>query len=122
MDDMQDKLNAVLGNPDMMAQIMSMAQSLGGGAPSPPSPVPTPPPQPVMPGIPEGLDIGTITKLAGMVGSAHVDKDQRTLLLALRPYLTNDRIGKLERAMRAAKLAGVATSLLGSGILSRTGR
>ena len=116
MDEMESKLNAVLSNPDMMAQIMSMAQALGGGAPSPP------PPQPVMPDIPEGLDIGMITKLAGMANSANVDKDQRALLIALRPYLTNDRIGKLERAMRAAKLAGLATTLLGSGILTRAGR
>jgi hypothetical protein len=116
MDEMESKLNAVLSNPDMMAQIMSMAQALGGGAPSPP------PPQPVMPDIPEGLDIGMITKLAGMANSANVDKDQRALLIALRPYLTNDRIGKLERAMRATKLAGLATTLLGSGILTRAGR
>ena len=119
MDEMQDKLNAVLGNPDMMAQIMSMAQSLGGGASSPP---PAAPLQPATTDFPEGLDLATITKLAGMMGSANVDKDQRTLLLALRPYLTHDRIGKLERAMRAAKLAGVATTLLSSGFLSRTGR
>lgn len=119
MDDMEAKLGAILGNPDMMAQIMSMAQTLGGGASPPP---PTPPPQPSIPGIPEGLDIGMITKLAGMASSANVDKDQRALLFALRPYLTNERIGKLERAMRAAKLADLATSLLGSGILSRTGR
>ena len=116
MDEMESKLNAVLSNPDMMAQIMSMAQALGGGAPSPP------PPQPVKPDIPEGLDIGMITKLAGMANSANVDKDQRALLIALRPYLTNDRIGKLERAMRATKLAGLATTLLGSGILTRAGR
>ena len=116
MDEMESKLNAVLSNPDMMAQIMSMAQALGGSAPSPP------PPQPVMPDIPEGLDIGMITKLAGMANSANVDKDQRALLIALRPYLTNDRIGKLERAMRATKLAGLATTLLGSGILTRAGR
>ena len=116
MDEMESKLNAVLSNPDMMTQIMSMAQALGGGAPSPP------PPQPVMPDIPEGLDIGMITKLAGMANSANVDKDQRALLIALRPYLTNDRIGKLERAMRATKLAGLATTLLGSGILTRAGR
>ena len=120
MDDMEAKLGTILGNPDMMAQIMSMAQSLGGSTSAPP---PAPPPQqPVMPGIPEGLDIGMITKLAGMANSANVDKDQQALLFALRPYLTNERIGKLERAMRAAKLAGLATSLLGSGILSRAGR
>ena len=120
MDDMETKLGAILGNPDMMAQIMSMAQTLGGGT-SPPPPAP-PPPQPAMPGIPEGLDIGMITKLAGMANSTNVDKDQRALLFALRPYLTNERIGKLERAMRAAKLASLATSFLGSGILTRTGR
>lgn len=118
MDDMEAKIGAILGNPDMMAQIMSMAQTFGGGAPSPPPP----PQQPAIPALPDGLDIGMITKLAGMANSANVDNDQRALLFALRPYLTNERIGKLERAMRAAKLAGLATTLLGSGILTRTGR
>ena len=116
MDDMESKLGSILGNPDMMAQIMSMAQQLGGGnsAPAPP-----PPPEP---SIPEGLDMGMMMKLAGMANSANIDKNQQTLLLALRPYLTMDRIGKLEKAMRAAKLAGLASSILGSGILSRIGR
>ena len=120
MDDMESKLGAILGNPDMMAQIMSMAQTLGGGAPSPPPPAPPPPA--AMPGIPEGLDMGMITKIVGMANSANVDKDQRALLFALRPYLSNEQIGKLERAMRAAKLANLATSLLSSGILTHTGR
>ena len=119
MDDMESRLGAILGNPDMMAQIMSMAQKLGGGnsAPAPP-----PPPQLTMPSLPDGLDMGMLMKLAGMANSANVDKDQRALLLALRPYLTGDRIGKLEKAMRAAKLAGVASSILGSGILTQLGR
>ncbi len=123
MDDMEAKLGAILGNPDMMAQIMSMAQTLGGGDSSPPSaPPPSAPPPPATPNLPDGLDIGMITKLAGMVGSANVDKHQQALLFALRPYLANDRIGKLEKAMRAAKLASLTTSLLGSGILTRLGR
>ena len=116
MDEMEAKLGAILGNPDMMAQIMSMAQSLGGGAP-PPSP-----PQEPQPAIPEGLDMAMLTKLAGMASSANVDKDQRALLMALRPYLSQDRIGRLERAMRATKLASVASTFLGSGILSHLGR
>ena len=29
MDEMEQKLGAILGNPDLMKQIMSMAQSLG---------------------------------------------------------------------------------------------
>ena len=116
MDDMEAKLGAILGNPDMMAQIMSMAQQLGGGAPSPP-----PPPEPVMPGIPEGLDMGMVMKLAGMANSANIDSNQKTLLMALRPYLVSERITKLEKAMRAAKLAGLASQFLGSGLLSQRG-
>ena len=118
MDDMESKLGAILNNPDMMAQIMSMAQQFSGGenAPSPP-----PPPQPA-PNIPDGLDMGMLMKVAGMANSANVDQDQRALLLALRPYLTSERIGRLEKAMRASKLAGLASSFLGSGILSRIGR
>lgn len=116
MEDMESKLGAILNNPDMMAQIMSMAQQFSGGESPPP-----PPPEPT-PSLPEGLDMGMLMKVAGMANSASVDKDQRALLLALRPYLTTDRIGRLEKAMRASKLAGLASSFLGSGILSQIGR
>lgn len=119
MDDMESKLGAILGNPDMMAQIMSMAQKLGGGDTAPP---PTPPPQPTIPNLPEGLDMGMLMKVAGMANSANIDGNQKALLMALRPYLVPDRIGKLEKAMRAAKLASIASSILGSGLLFQSGR
>lgn len=118
MDDMESKLGAILGNPDMMAQIMSMAQQLGGGSPSPPPP----PPPPASPAPLEGFDPGMLMKLAGMAKSASVDSNQKALLMALRPYLTQERIGRLEKAMRAAKLAGIASAILGSGLLSQPGR
>ena len=119
MDDMESKLGAILGNPDMMAQIMSMAQKLGGDAPPP---QPPPPQQPIIPSLPEGLDMGLLMKIAGMANSANIDGNQKALLVALRPYLVPERIGKLEKAMRAAKLAGMASSILGSGLLFQTGR
>ena len=96
---------------------MSMAQQLGGGSPPPPAP----PPQQTSE-LPDGLDMGMLMKIAGMANSANVDSNQRTLLLALRPYLTGDRIGKLEKAMRAAKLAAVASTIFSSGILTKAGR
>ena len=43
--------------------------------------------------------------------------EQKALLAALSPYISGSRIHKLEKAMRAAKLAGVATSFLGSSQL-----
>lgn len=115
MDSMEDKLNAVLGNPQLMQQIMTMAQSLSDPQP-PPAPLPE---TPSMPDInPEMLQ--KILSVAGKIGT---DPQQKALLSALRPYLNEGRIGKLERAMRAAKLATLASGAFNSGALSfLTGR
>ena len=110
MEDFESKLGQILGNPEMMGKIMAMAQSFG----SQESPPPSPPPQESP--IPE-LDLATIQKISGLMGSANVDNDQQALLHALAPYISGGRISKLERAMRAAKLAGVARNFLGSSSL-----
>ena len=119
MDDMQDQMNAILSDPDMMQKIMSMAQSLSQPAP-PPSPE-NPPGAPTEP-LPE-IDIGMVQKLSGLAGQSNIDKDQRSLLKALGPYLSRERITKLEKAMRAAKMASMASVLLNqSGIHFPSGR
>jgi len=107
MDDFENKLGQILGNPEMMGKIMAMAQSFGSQeAP------PEPPPRQESP-IPE-IDFAAIQKLTGLMGKAGVDSDQKALLSALSPYISSSRIHKLEKAMRAAKLAGAATTFLGS--------
>lgn len=103
MDDFESKLGQILGNPEMMGKIMAMAQSFG-------NPEPTPEPQKELPEI----DFATIQKLTGLMGKADVDNEQKALLSALSPYISTSRIRKLEKAMRAAKLAGVATTFLGN--------
>ena len=105
MEDFENKLGQILGNPEMMGKIMAMAQSFGSQEAAP-----EPPPQQEMPDV----DLATIQKLTGLMGKAGVDSRQKALLAALSPYISNNRIQKLEKAMRAAKLAGVATSFLGS--------
>lgn len=116
MDNMEEKLGAILSNPQMMEQIMSMASALGSAQQSP---LPPEPPAPAMPQI----DMGMLQKLSGLAGQAGIDQDQQTLLRALSPYLSRDRISRLERAMRAAKTARLATDLLGNGGLNfLTGR
>ena len=101
---MEEKLGAILANPQLMQQIMSMAQSLG-----------TPPPPPKEPPAPQprGMDPALVQSILGMVQGAGIDCNQRALLDALCPYLSQDRIRRLERAMRAAKLAGLASGFLG---------
>lgn len=116
MDDFQDKLNSVLGNPEMMQQIMAMAQSLGGSQPDSGSSqqnTESPPAEPVGAGfLPEGIDLSMLQKLSGFTSKIAVDSNQQGLLRALGPYLPSDRVHKLEKAMRAAKLARLATTLL----------
>lgn len=41
-----------------------------------------------------------------------LDREEQALLKALNPYLSDGRIGKLEKAMHAAKLARFATTAL----------
>lgn len=111
MDDMQNQLNAVLGNPEMMQQIMTMAQALQSA----------PQEQVAAPPAPDfgGIDLAMVQKLSGIAGQSNIDSNQRNLLKALSPYLSHERIAKLEKAMRASKLAGLASSFLGnSGLFS----
>ena len=105
MEDLESKLGAILNNPQMMQQIMSLAQNFQSE--------PEPPPQPsVTDGLPE-IDFATVQKITSLIGKTGIDPHQRALLGALVPYLSPQRISKLEKAMRAAKLAGMASQFLG---------
>lgn len=116
MDQLEDKLGAILNNPQLMGQIMSMAQSLGQTAP------PQEAPQAPMPELPN-FDPKLLTKLSSLAGQGQVDGNQKALLTALHPYLSSRKVEKLEKAMRAAKMARMASSFLGQGGLSLlTGR
>lgn len=109
MDNLEEKLNSILANPQMMSQIMSMAQNLGQSAPQEP-------PKQNSPSLSD-IDPARLQQMMGLIGQTGIDREQQTLLKALEPYLTRQRISKLERAMRAAKLANLASSLLASGAL-----
>lgn len=97
MSSLEESLSQVLGDPQMMQKIMSLAQSLGQ------QPQEQPPVQEPLPDL---------QKLAGLANLAAVDKDQQALLHALGPYISRQRQRKLERAMRAAKMATAASSML----------
>lgn len=107
MDDLQAQMNAVLSNPELMEQIKALAQDISPGDNKDITAAPTPDTFP-------NIDMNMLRKLSGLAGQSNIDKNQQTLLTALSPYLTADRIRKLEKAMRASKMAGIATSLLGN--------
>lgn len=123
MDDMEEKLGNILSNPEAMQKIMALAQSLnqteGQSASEPPAPPPPKeamaPARPSAPSaLPPGFDLSMLQKLSSLSGRSSIDKNQRTLLNALAPYLSRQRISKLERAMQAARMAQLASSMLGS--------
>ena len=126
MAEFDEKLNSLRSNPEAMAQIMQMAQSLSGGqAQQPPQqplqqpvrPAPPPPPAQAPPpsggdllsslsGLAGGIDPTMLTKLLPLIqelGSQN-DSNARQLLYALRPYLKPERQEKIERALQLARL------------------
>ena len=133
MSEFEEKLNAILSNPESMGQIMNLAQSLnlgGGGEPSgeggPAAPQPEAPPENASSGIPDGLSglgsllgqidpklIGRLLPLAGELAGGGND-ERMQLLYALRPFLKPERRDKVERAAKTARLIHVGKKLLQS--------
>ena len=111
MSELEDKLSGILGNPAMMQQIMEMAKMLSQQQdPEPVSPPLSQNPPPATP----PLDPKMLQKISGILNQGGTDRHQQGLLQALQPYLSRDRLLRLERAMHAARMAGAASALLGS--------
>lgn len=124
MSEMEEKLGSILNNPQMMQQIMGMASALSSSQEKPSPSVAgnqaqTVSPQPQMPQI----DPAALQAMAGLAAKGGIDSQQQHLLKALQPYLSRDRITRLERAMHAARMANAASAFLNSGGLQLlTGR
>lgn len=103
-DNLTQKLQSILEDPDMMRQIMSMASNLSESGILPPA---------GLPAMPDPTAVSMLQNLTGLSQQAAIDPQQRALLSALSPYLSQKRILKLENAMRAAKITQFATSLAG---------
>ena len=110
MSELEEKLGTLLSNPQLMQQIAAMAQAIGQSSPQ------QAPPQPKAPSAP-----ALLKSLSEMAQAGRIDREQQELLHALSPFLSQTRIGKLERAMRAAKMAGFASIFLKSGGLNLFG-
>ena len=131
MSEFDEKLNALLSNPDSMAQIMQLAQSLSSGSgPAPPPqpdpprqtpPPPDPPRQPPPPaggdplsGLLGGVDPKLLVRLLPILQELGRDSDSnaRQLLTALRPYLRPERQDRVERALQLARLIHLGKQFL----------
>ena len=115
MAEFDDKLNALLSNPDAMSQIMQLANSLSGDSDTPSAPAAPEPPAPRSSGsVLSSLSGGTelLGKLLPLVQEMGRDSNARRLLYALRPYLKEERQEKIERALQLARLFHIGRKFL----------
>lgn len=125
MADWQEQLNTILSDPDAMAQIVSIAQSISGGAPTEEKPPPgnaggkrPVPPQDsaVAPdmeairGMLSGMDPELTSRLVALLGQMNRPQsgEAAALLLALKPFLSEKRRDKVERAAQLARFIHLA--------------
>lgn len=96
MSDFEDKLNKLLNDPKEMERFAGFAKSLmsGGDDSAPQEP---------------DIDPSMLKKLSGMLsGSGGGSGRDKRLLEAMRPFLSEKRRSKMDRAMKIARIAGIA--------------
>ena len=79
----EDQLEAILGNPQVMAQIQKLAQSLGqpeNAAPAEPPKEPSEPPK-----GPAAGDMEMLKTFTGLARGAAIDKNQQALFMPWAP-------------------------------------
>ena len=123
MSEWEEKLNTLISDPDAMAQVMQMAQSLsqqmgasGGAASSsggPTAAADVPPPQELS-SLLGGIDPALIQRLLPLLSQMNRLESSETtaFLLALRPFLKPERRDKVERAAQLARLIHLAKLFL----------
>ena len=126
MSEWEEKLNTLLSDPDAMAQVMQMAQSLsqqlgqpGGAAPpngaaAPPSPPPQEGQANASSPLPGGIDPSLVQKLLPLLSQLNRPESGETaaFLRALRPFLKPEKQGKVERAAHLARLIHLGKKFL----------
>lgn len=97
MDDLNAKLNAILGDPAAMKEIAALASSLGADAPGVHKNPAPPPPS-------DGMGLGTVGALMPLLGSLKAEDETTRLLDAIRPFLSAERQQKLDKAKKLIRI------------------
>lgn len=119
-----DRVQEVLSDPESMQQIQELASMLsaemGGSQPTQsdePNGAPTADTPPTTDAPTDDFDVSKVFKLVQLLNGAS-DSQDATLLLAIKPYLTPERQGRVDRAIRLMKVYDVFVSAKSSGLLN----
>ncbi len=125
MAELEEKLNAILGNQEAMGQIMALARSLSGGQQSqtdespeegePMQAVPAAESASDLTSFLDQLDPDMIRKGLSIVRQVREGEDRNAALLnALRPFVREERRGRLDRALEIARMTRMIRAMLGA--------
>lgn len=115
MDDLQQRIESVLNDPQQMKELLALARSLGAELPEELQEPAEQPETEIAREHPKGLDTLMAQPLGALLQNAgKLEQKQEALLNALRPFLKPNRREKLDRAIRAARLSQLAGRALKS--------
>lgn len=109
MDELNERLSALLSDPHGMERIKEMAQNLLGGSVAE-NKVDTP--------EEPSVDIAAITKMLSHIKSNGKEDDRIKLLLALKPNLSDEKQQKVDSAIKILKLIDLAPLLKDAGLFN----
>ena len=109
MDDISEKLSALLSDPEGMNRIKSMAENLLGSKEKE---------QPKHVVDDFDIDIGALTGILKKMKTGGVNDPRINLLLALKPNLSKDKQAKVDSAIKILKLIELAPFLKDMGLFN----
>ncbi len=113
MEDIAEKINSILSDPESLKQLGELARELG--FPPPPEEDKTAPgPAPQSPDMP---DVGALMALASKLRDMGSDDKNINFLIALRPLLSDEKKPRVDRAIKILRIINVLPALRESGLL-----
>ena len=116
MDNMNDMLNSVLGDPESLRQIQELADMLkdetGDSSQDNNTDADS------ESANSDGFDPAMLMSIMGAVSAAGGDDKNRSLILALKPYLSSERQARADKAVKFLKMYAVFKKLKKSGMLN----
>ena len=109
MSELQDTLQKIMSDPEAMRQVQSLGKQLGLGesTPAPPPPVQSPV---------SGDMMAAFSKLALLMNAAKPSDETTALLNALRPFLSGEKLERLNSAQKLLSLIRMIPLLKDSGL------
>jgi len=109
--ELDDKINSILNNPEEMGKIVQMAASImngmNGGDEKNTANSDNPDPGSALASL-GGIDPAMLSSISRLISRAQNSFNKHELLEAMKPYLSEKRREKIDKAIQVARMAKVA--------------